>query len=597
MKNSISQKYSIFILIILILILVYIHIPNPPNVMRGGAELEAEIKNMINNDKIYSYTLGHPIIQWVILVLIIGLIVGAYFTSVGPFSWTGAPVLGITGSSQSFAQLGPGFLKKFYILTNDTFMNKTNGSPATYPDDMETYKNNLVDFKTSMKSQINIFCNAVLPCSKCQCPGYVGVECGPNPNKPGLTQGEVAAANAAKKVIEANSKSAEKFFGIIPKCCCLQKIQGNNTNAKWRYVADPKVAADKNHPCWIADTSRTNSSYSKDQDGQKPVTTYKWDNDTASCTALLAEHNAVPTASLNGCDTSGGVLTKVDPNDKTKVQSINIVSTPDELSNPKKPTDGTIAKTPACVCSDGDPTLNFYEQMNKPAYNSPSSQSNTNTTDLETLFITWGNIDIKEGVKLGTTEKSYRATKITPLTYKLPSCYYSSGTTLVTSAVDADGFLYNNIKDGSGNIILDTSTHIFTANLNTTFCNTTTSGSPPNLKCPADGKGSKVGSSDKEVKLLYDAFYMNGINKYIYVLPKSSFNIIGPDLTSPDDDFAKLVKSQLAEASASASASAAASASASASRAGSNTSTGSAIPPSVGTFFGGIYDSIFPPKN
>jgi len=87
MKTSnLSKNYSILILIILILILIYIHIPEPQLVMRGGGDVPPEILKEIKADKLYSYTLGHPIIQWVILVVIIGLIIASYFTSIRVFS-------------------------------------------------------------------------------------------------------------------------------------------------------------------------------------------------------------------------------------------------------------------------------------------------------------------------------------------------------------------------------------------------------------------------------------------------------------------------------------------------------------------------------
>jgi len=562
MKNNISQKYSIIILIILILILVYIHIPNPPNVMRGGAELAAEIKNMIKNDAIYSYTLGHPIIQWVILVVIIGLIIGAYFTAIGPFTWTGAPAIGVTGISQSFSQLGPGFLKKFYILTNDTFINRTNGQAPTYPDDMDIYKNNLVDFKTTMKPQINVFCNAVQPCNKCKCPGYTGIECGPAPGTPGA------------QIVKANSKAAEKFMGFVPKCCCLQTINSQ----PWKYVTDTKVAADKTHPCWIPNT-RPNSAYLPDQVGGQPnITTYSWDNNTASCQKLLSSGTNNQSPEIHGCDVSDGTLT--DPNNPSNTATV--ISDVTTLSTPIAGTDGTPA-APSCTCPDGDPTLNYYEILNDTTSGllKPSDSNALQKTNLEILFITWGNLDIKSGQPLGTTEKSYRATSasIPSLPFTLPPCYYDSNKKLLAGATDSNGYLYNNITDNKTppNIVIDPSTYdpaYFSPNNNTTFCNSATSGTPASATCPADGSGSLVGSSTTKVKLLYDASYMNGVNKYLYVIPKSTFN--DPDLTQPDPDFKMLVKSQLASLNL--------------------LPSNSNNAPSTNSFFGGIYNSIFSPN-
>ena len=123
MKNSNSlTNYSILVLVLLVLILIYIHIPNPQIIMRGGAS--SDIKNMIGNDKLYSYTLGHPIIQWVILVVFIILLYFAYVSADRALLWTGAPALGIKGFVDVYTVSGPGFLKKFYQLTQDTLVLK-----------------------------------------------------------------------------------------------------------------------------------------------------------------------------------------------------------------------------------------------------------------------------------------------------------------------------------------------------------------------------------------------------------------------------------------------------------------------------------------
>jgi hypothetical protein len=555
MKNSISQKYPILILVILILILVYIHIPNPPNIMKGGAEIEEGIKNMIKNDAIYSNTLGHPIIQWVILVLVIGLIIGAYFTASGPFTWTGAPLIGVTGVSQSYAALGPGFLKKFHILTNDTFMQR--GNDPTYPEDMDTYKKNLVDFKTTMKPHINVFCNAVLPCSNCRCPGYDGPECGPKEGSP------------AAKIVASNEKDIDKFMGIVPKCCCLKKIKDGG----WKSISDPMIAADYTHPCWIK-TEKENKAYPLDQDGGQPKrTTYSWSNNSV-CVGFLSP--SVPpsaTAKIHGCDVDTGKL-NVDPADKTNnPANLRSIETGTNLDEPVNKDGGKDEKL-ACKCEDGDPTLNFYNILNAPMTTTVNLNKNLNK-NLEKLFITWGNLDIKNGKILGTTEKSYRVKfKNLPSTYKLDVCYFS-GTdkkTLLEAAKDGEEYLFATKPGATAKSFdLEISTYTetdFPVNPNTTFCNSKNK----RTNCPEDGSGHIILGTTKS-KLLYDASYMVGVKKYLYILPKTT--LFSPDLSEPDPEFKKLVQEQLAAI---------------------KTSMSPSSIASISTFFGGIYNSIFPQK-
>jgi hypothetical protein len=67
---------------------------------------------------------------------------------------------------------------------------------------------------------------------------------------------------------------------------------------------------------------------------------------------------------------------------------------------------------------------------------------------------------------------------------------------------------------------------------------------------------------------------MNKRNKYLYILPKTT--LFSPDISEPEPEFKKLVKEQLAAVKTSMSP--------------------SSIASSKSTFFGGIYNSIFPQK-
>jgi hypothetical protein len=496
MKNSNSlTNYSILVLVLLVLILIYIHIPNPQIVMRGGAS--ADIQNMINKDGIYSNTLGHPIMQWVILVVFIILIYLAYMTSLGVFAWTGAPVLGINGLVDTYSISGPGFLKKFYQLTQDSLVlkNGIGGKDPMYPDDMELYKNGIVDFKTSMASQIKIFCNEAVKCNPCECPGAmkdnrISENCKPNVSD--RTGGLQATA-----MRNANAESAEKFMGFIPKCCCLTKLREGN----YSYVKDKNDAQDfSNKDLWKIDkvTSVSKQEYN----------TYTWKGGVGLLTNGVPDNNA----KLHGCEVSkGGEL-------KDKSGKVSPIET-----DVKKLSEGNPdpLKKDTCVCPDGDPTLNYYN------YNKDSSVLGSDKkiviTDVQklklkaNLFATWAKNE-KDG-DIGKTEISYRVKSTDDIAklYNFPDSYYTDPITKTTfkSECLVDGYILAGKKESptSDKIVCDKST----------WSN-------------KSGDVSDISSNSR-------AGYMVGKNKYFYHLPNSSY--IKPSLFEPPDDFKKAVEEQM----------------------------------------------------
>ena len=490
MKNSNSlTNYSILVLVLLVLILIYIHIPNPQIIMRGGSS--SDIKNMISNDKLYSYTLGHPIIQWVILVVFIILLYFAYVSAERAFLWTGAPVLGVQGLVDIYTVSGPGFLKKFYQLTQDTLMlkNGVGGSEPLYPEDMESYKNNIVDFKTSMRSEIQILCNAAIKCNPCECPGVdkdknFADKCKPDSSKKGGAQ-----TNAMRK---ANADAAKKFMGFIPKCCCLTKHQKEG----YSYVTDPDEGQDfTNTKLWEAEDKT--SVNLKDN----PYKKYKWIGGDSKLTSVKGD----PNAKLHGCDVSGGAL-KDDKGKPTPIdKDIDALSTGDK-DNP-------------CTCPDGDPTLNYYNyNKDMTVVGEDGKLIITDQLKLKlksNLFTTWANKDLNAkptALTIGDTEKSYRI-KVTGLDDPNIALKYNF----------LDSYYYTDdkktkLKDGS----LDSDNYILAAKIDS---------------------DKIIFDKDKWSGFTGKAAYMNGKGKFYYSLPGSSFS--KPSLFQPSNDFAKSVQEQM----------------------------------------------------
>jgi hypothetical protein len=461
--------------------------------MRGGAS--SDIKNMIGNDKLYSYTLGHPIIQWVILVVFIILLYFAYVSADRALLWTGAPALGIKGFVDVYTVSGPGFLKKFYQLTQDTLVlkNGIGGSNPLYPEDMEEYRNNIVDFKTTMSTQIRVLCNEAIKCNPCECPGAnrdtkLKEKCRPNPSNP-------KGGAQATAMMKANEGAADKFMGFIPKCCCLTKLR----NTGYSYVTDPAEGQDfTNTDLWQPE-ERTSENLKDD-----PYKSYKWIGPSSKLTPVSGD----PTAILHGCDVSGGSLV----GDDKKAE--DIVKDLEELSNGDK-------ENP-CKCEDGDPTLNYYN-YNKDMTVVDKATGKLIITDKlklklkSNLFTTWSNKDTNTKptpLTEGTTEESYRI-KLTgvddpniALKYNFLDRYYyddDKKTKLKASYLNNDGYiLAGKVDSATDTIVADTDTW-------------------------SDFTGK--------------AAYMNGKGKFYYYVPGSS--LTKPSLFKPPDDFAKSVKEQM----------------------------------------------------
>jgi hypothetical protein len=487
MKNNIDyQKYSILIILLLLLIFVYIHIENPIQIMKGGIDTSNLIKKMINNDKVYINTFGHPIIRWVILVIILGLLFGAYHFGSIVFYWTGEPGFKIEGYQNSYKLTGGGFLAKFYALTQDTLIFQ--GNPkyllVTTKEERDLYMKGIVEFKETTKDKIAVFCNTVYPCNKtkeyCSCPGYNGPECGPDPNKTlpdGSTPGKYAQI-----IKEKNSENAENFLGFIPKCCCLSKIKPT-TGPRGKYIKNKIIAFDYNNDKYWKKNEKPNQA----NPALKTVT-YEFKKEL-NITELEELPSSSNTVELPGCSS-------------TEYRKNGVAVKPDDKD---------------CECPDGDPTLNYVGHIN-----------NLELTPLEkkqNLFQKWDS----------DTEKSYRVknpnanislnSPSTSLNYQisdkvvptfLPDFYYkdpSKKTELKekdskgNKSSDIYGYLYNltYVSDNDKTIIFDTSIY-----------------------------------GDKD--FTGEAIYMNKQHKYYYQLPNASLNLSSNNQTSAQIEFKKAIQ-------------------------------------------------------
>jgi len=478
--------------------------------------------------------------QWVTLVVFIILIICAYYACLKSFAWTGSPALepvglGIKGLKQMYTISGPGFLKKFYQLTQDTLVLKNAGGDAgkpVYPDDMEEYKNNIVDFKQSMLTQIKIFCNEAVPCNNCACPGAEKDPatmdlCKPKPN-------DDKGGKQASAMRNANAGAAEKFMGIVPKCCCLTKIQ----TGEWKSVADLNDAEDyTNTDLWTA--TPVYSTNRPQSQGYTPYNVYTW-NDTPTNQSKLTTNPPEPNAILHGCDVSPAAFKQA------STTSPDIVTDKDQLTNgnPQKP-------ETKCECKDGDPTLNYYAQMNKSVINVPPPVNKLKAN----LFAKWGKLDTPVGS--GATEKSYRLKVGDPglSAYTFPDEYYTDSTKTV-------------FKDSS----LDTTSKPGVKYILAPIADPASTSTPPKLI----GNTSKwtLAELSDSTGILYNtgAKYMvdNNTGKYMYLNPNST--LLTPSVSIPPADFASAVKLQLDVLKTLINA------------------------PVIAPFYGGIYNYLFPAK-
>lgn len=403
MKNNIySQKYSILIIILLILIFVYIHIENPNQIMKGGIDYSDIIKKSMNEDKIYMFTVGHPIIRWVILVIIIGLLISGLYFGTTVFFWTGAPAINIGGAENTYQLVGTGFLAKFYDLTQDILIFKSDPkySLVTKQEERDQYLDGIYDFKQNAKDKIEVFCNAVLPCNKCECPGYTGsntdgMRCGPDPTNK-QEGGEYAA-----KILEENSKNAEKFLGFAPKCCCLDRFKAG---PKPKYIEDKSIVVDYSNTRYWKVEETPNSS-------NPEIKTKKY----------IFKAGSV-------------ALKEIPPEIKAEDVIPGCVQT-------YKRSDGT-SPPPSyegCVCLDGDPTLNYIGHINDP----PLTADQKLIALKQKVFAKWGSKELLYRVKKINADNT--------IPTFLPDFYYTDDkkTKIKDKDIknnpssDSDGNLYN----------------------------------------------------------------------------------------------------------------------------------------------------------
>ena len=340
-------------------------------------------------------------------------------------------------------------------------------------EERDEYTKNIVEFKETAKQKIAVFCNAVHDCKKtiCACPGYKGSECGPNPNN--VDDGGAYAA----KLIETNQKNAEKFFGIIPKCCCLPRIIDKSA-AGAKYVKTKSIAIDYTNREYWTETEVPNSS-------NPNIKTKKYTFNKLKTDELIPLNSDI--TSLQGCESTKITLSK----DKSISGSTATPNTKD------------------CICDDGDPTLNYIGHFlnDSTAIATPKAAKSLTDKNQEIIelkqkiFSKWSSDD----------EKSYRVKKINTdnsIPNFLPEFYYTDNKRtkikekdeLGRESTDGEGYLFNitlGTKEGREIIIFD------------------------NTKYAKDFKGN--------------AIYMNESHKYYYHMPESTIGLVDTSINEFKD--------------------------------------------------------------
>jgi len=239
MKNSV-----ILVLVILVLYFIYTNLQNNTSMEGGGNEdcerFKKVVEKLIKSDSLYSYTIGSMpgfIIYIILFILLISL--GIHYGRQATY-FNGIVIPGYGSLAKGYSTLDwmSSGLYKFYLVRQDMFFytgkNTAGKSGTTTNEDEAEFKQLLEDLRTpTYKPAVQYFCDKVLPCSSavntaCNCPGADPARC--------IAQ----SSPSAKAIIEANKKSAEYFFGIIPKCCCT-KIGANVILSNPKNIATPSL--------------------------------------------------------------------------------------------------------------------------------------------------------------------------------------------------------------------------------------------------------------------------------------------------------------------------------------------------------------------
>jgi hypothetical protein len=221
MKNSV-----ILVLVILVLYFIYTNLQNNTSMEGGGNEdcdkFKKVVEKLIKSDGLYSSTIGNMPGFIVYIILFIALIgVGIHYGRQAMY-FNGVVIPGYGSLAQGYSTIDwmSSGLYKFYLVRQDMFFftgkNSSGKSGTTTNEDEADFKALIEDLKTpTYKPAVQYFCDRILPCSTavntaCNCAGADPKKC--------IEQ----SSPSAKAIIEANKKSAQYFFGIIPKCCCTK---------------------------------------------------------------------------------------------------------------------------------------------------------------------------------------------------------------------------------------------------------------------------------------------------------------------------------------------------------------------------------------
>jgi hypothetical protein len=237
MNNSlINRNTTILVLVILVLGFIYTNLESNQSMTGGAVDCEAFIpivKKLIAKDTLYSYTIGSTpgFIIYIILILILTYL-GFIFVKY-EITYSGSPV--IAGTGYTMLDWAKGAFYKFYTVRNDMYFYKDTNAPGasgtTTKQDEEQFTGLIETLRSpAYRDTVHNFCEKVQPCSKvtpCACPGATACQSNvqhfANVNIEHFLEHNSNTANPAKKAIALKQKHAKKFFGIIPKCCCVHR--------------------------------------------------------------------------------------------------------------------------------------------------------------------------------------------------------------------------------------------------------------------------------------------------------------------------------------------------------------------------------------
>lgn len=250
MNNSlINRNTTVLVLVILILGFIYINLENNHSMTGGAVDCESFIpivEKLIANDSLYSYTIGSTpgFIIYIILILIL-IFLGFNFVKY-EITYSGSPV--IPGTGYTMLDWAKGAFYKFYTVRNDMYFYKDTNAPGasgiTTKQDEEQFTGLIEKLRSpAYKDTVHNFCEKIQPCGKvtpCACAGAIACQSNPSNILP-FTNVDVehfASSNPAQKALSLKQKHAKKFFGIIPKCCCVHRQKFIKADTPGKKIGD-----------------------------------------------------------------------------------------------------------------------------------------------------------------------------------------------------------------------------------------------------------------------------------------------------------------------------------------------------------------------